>query len=77
MLVASTVPTVYLIHLHVIMPICITLDLSLIQSGNTPLYAASGEGHVDVAALLLERGADLDKVHHCYDGVCYLGAPLQ
>jgi ankyrin repeat protein len=36
------------------------------QTGNTPLFYASRNNHVDVAAMLVERGADVNL--RCHDG---------
>ena len=33
---------------------------AVLQWGKQPLHIASGEGHVDVASLLIEKGAPLD-----------------
>ena len=38
----------------------------ILQSGWTPLFAASGEGHVTVCELLLNRGADINKAEYNY-----------
>ena len=45
--------------------ICLTLDVSLLQDGFTALYYASRYGHTDVVTLLLDQGADVNKVQHC------------
>ena len=37
----------------------------LMQQGNTPLYFASRCSHTDVVELLLDGGADINKVEHC------------
>ena len=36
-----------------------------LQQGGTPLYFASQGGHSEVVDLLLERGAQVNKVQHC------------
>ena len=39
--------------------------VSLMQRGKTPLYFTSQSGHTDVVELLLDGGADINKVEHC------------
>ena len=39
----------------------IAIMICLIQDGATPLFAASGEGHIAVVEVLIERRASVDK----------------
>ena len=39
--------------------------MSLLQGGKTALYFACGDDHTDVVNLLLDKGADVNKVQHC------------
>ena len=41
-------------------PVCV----SLLQKGNTALYFTSREGHANVVELLLDKGANINKVQH-------------
>ena len=41
-------------------PVC----LSLLQQGGTALYFACQSGHADIMNLLLEKGANINKVQH-------------
>ena len=43
-------------------------DVHFWQDGDTPLHKASHNGNIDVVTLLLERGANIDKV----DNVSYI-----
>jgi ankyrin repeat protein len=46
----------------------LTLSLSFVQSGTTPLILAASKGPVCVIELLLQKGAEVDatnKVTHC------------
>ena len=45
----------------------VTLLCDHLQNGNTPLYWASENGHLETAKMLIEKGADVnaaDKVSH-------------
>ena len=41
-------------------PVCV----SLLQQGNTALYYACAQGHENIVNLLLEKGANINKVQH-------------
>ena len=45
--------------------ICLTLDISLMQQGFTPMYFASKTNHPRLVELLLAHGADINKVQQC------------
>lgn len=45
--------------------ICLTLYLSLLQDGTTALYFSSKNNHVEIVKLLLNSGAQVNKVQHC------------
>ena len=66
----------YFVHLYIVHAVggvncwvCLTLDVHVsilyMQHGFTPLYFASKGGHSEVVDLLLERGAQVNKVQHC------------
>ena len=38
--------------------------VSLLQKGNTALYFASARGYKNIVNLLLEKGANINKVQH-------------
>ena len=41
--------------------------ISVIQTGSTPLYIASQQGHTDVVDTLIKAGASVNQAHR----VCY------
>ena len=41
-------------------PVCV----SLLQQGDPPLYYACKYGHANIVNLLLEKGANINKVQH-------------
>ena len=47
----------YFVHLY--------MYLFLLQTGTTALYFASSGGHIDIMKLLLNSGAQVNKVQHC------------
>ena len=54
-----------MVHVQIYVYTCIYVRISVdthfhMQNQTTPLHAASGEGHYDVAQLLLEKGAELN-----------------
>ena len=66
----------YFVHLYIVHAVggvncwvCLTLDVHVsilyMQQRFTPLYFASQGGHSKVVDLLLERGAQFNKVQHC------------
>ena len=48
---------VYIIHVY---------HVSSAQIGRTPLFSASGKGHVAVVLLLIENGADISICNEVY-----------
>ena len=52
--------------------ICLTLDVSLIQRGYTPLYFASKNSHEELVVLLLDHKADINKVYRYIYSTVYV-----